>query len=203
MKKCSDVYLEDIVKQCEMVDNFQYQYFKGLKNRRIILNGEICADTIVQDVLLPLIDMDDGSGKEIELIVNSPGGDVISTFRIIDVLDTIKTPVHIKALVSCQSAALYLMLGGKNNPNVRTSCSKNTVGLLHSGSVGLAEMDANAADDVMNFFKKYDAKVKELVLSRTTLDLKTFNKMSKKEWYMFGDELVKYGFIDKLEETEE
>lgn len=199
MRRVEDVYLEDILKQCEMVDNFQYQYFKGLQNRRIILNGEICADKVTQDILLPLIDMDDGSGKEIELIINSPGGDVISTFRIIDELDNIKTPVHVRALVACQSAALYLMLGGKNNPNVRTSCSKNTVGLLHSGSVGLDVMDANAADDVMSFFKKYDQKVKELVTTRTSIDAKTYNKMNKKEYYMFGDEMLKYGFVDELE----
>lgn len=195
----SDIYLEDLINKTEMVSAWDYQYWKGLKNRRILLMGEINS-TLAEEVIIPLIDMDnDGSGKEIELIVDSEGGDVISTYKLIDVLDTIKTPVHIKVLTKCCSAALLLCLGGKHNPNVRVTCSPNSVGLLHSGSVGFNVMDAKAADDLMDFYKKYDIKTKDLVLSRTKVDTKLYAKMSKKEWYMFGDELLKYGFVDALE----
>lgn len=195
----SDIYLEDLINKTEMVSAWDYQYWKGLKNRRVLLMGEINS-TLAEEVIIPLIDMDnDGSGKEIELIVDSEGGDVISTYKLIDVLDTIKTPVHIKVLTKCCSAALLLCLGGKHNPNVRVTCSPNSVGLLHSGSVGFNVMDAKAADDLMDFYKKYDIKTKELVLSRTKVDSKLYAKMSKKEWYMFGDELLKYGFVDALE----
>jgi ATP-dependent protease ClpP protease subunit len=195
----SDIYLEDLINKTEMVSAWDYQYWKGLKNRRVLLMGEINS-TLAEEVIIPLIDMDnDGSGKEIELIVDSEGGDVISTYKLIDVLDTIKTPVHIKVLTKCCSAALLLCLGGKHNPNVRVTCSPNSVGLLHSGSVGLNVMDAKAADDLMDFYKKYDIKTKDLVLSRTKVDSKLYAKMSKKEWYMFGDELLKYGFVDALE----
>ena len=195
----SEVYLEDLINKTEMVSAWDYQYWKGLKNRRILLMGEINS-SLAEEVIIPLIDMDsDGSGKEIELIVDSEGGDVISTYKLIDVLDTIQTPVHIKVLTKCCSAALLLCLGGKHNPNVRVTCSPNSVGLLHSGSVGFNMMDAKAADDLMDFYKKYDTKTKELVLSRTKVDTKLYAKMSKKEWYMFGDELLKYGFVDALE----
>ena len=200
----SDIYeildekLDILIEKASGPSPFKFQYWTGLQNRRILLMGEI-GPSIAEEVVLPLIDFDDGSGREIELIVDSVGGDVISLFSLIDVLDTIKTPVHIKVLTKCCSAALLLCLGGKHNPNVRVTCSPNSVGLLHSGSVGFNVMDAKAADDLMDFYKKYDTKTKDLVLSRTKVDSKLYAKMSKKEWYMFGDELLKYGFVDALE----
>lgn len=194
----SEIFLDELIKKSDGMDAFDYQYWNGLKNRRILLFGEI-GEALAEEVMIPLMDMDDGSGKEIEILVDSIGGDVIGLFRLIDILDRIKTPVHIHVLTKCYSAATLLLLGGKNNPLVRVTCSPNTIGLVHAGSMTLGTMEANAAKDVMDFFKRYDVKTKELILSRTKIDSKTYAKMAKKEWYMFGDELLKYGFVDALE----
>ena len=194
----SEIFIDEMIAKSEGMDAFDYQYWKGLKNRRIMLFGEI-GDSMVEEVIIPLMDMDDGSGKEIELLVDSGGGDIMNLFKLIDILDTIKTPVHIKVLTRACSAALLLLLGGKNNPNVRVTCSPNSIGLVHAGSTTLGTMDSNAANDVMNFLKRYDNKIKDLILKRSKVDAKLYAKMAKKEWYMFGDELLKYGFVDALE----
>ena len=45
-----------------------YQYYKNLNNRRIIINDQIDA-TLLETVILPLLEMDnDGTGKPIEII---------------------------------------------------------------------------------------------------------------------------------------
>lgn len=194
----SEIFIDELIAKSEGVDAFDYQYWKGLKNRRIMLFGEI-GDSVVEEVIIPLMDMDDGSGKEIELLVDSGGGDIMNLFKLIDILDAIKTPVHIKVLTKACSAALLLLLGGKNNPNVRVTCSPNSIGLVHAGSTTLGTMDSNAANDVMSFLKRYDNKIKDLILKRSKIDAKLYTKMAKKEWYMFGDELLKYGFVDALE----
>lgn len=194
----NEICIDELIGKSEGMDAFDYQYWKGLKNRRILLFGEI-GDSMVEEVIIPLMDMDDGSGKEIELLVDSGGGDIMTLFKMIDVLDTIKTPVHIKVLTKACSAALLLLLGGKNNPNVRVSCSPSSIGLVHAGSTTLGTMDSNAANDVMNFLKRYDNKVKDLIMKRSKVDPKLYAKMAKKEWYMFGDEMLKYGFVDFLE----
>lgn len=190
--------VEELIDKSKGMTAFDYQYWKGLGGRRILLFGEIGPST-VEEVIIPLMDMDDGSGKEIELLVDSGGGDIMTLFELIDVLDAIKTPVHIKVLTKACSAALLLLLGGKHNPNVRTSCSLNSVGLVHAGSTTLGTMDSNAASDVMSFLKRYDNKIKDLILKRSKVDAKLYAKMAKKEWYMFGDEMLKYGFVDALE----
>lgn len=194
----TEVYLDELIQKSELANPWDYQYWKGLKNRRILLMGTI-ESSVAEEVMIPLLDMDDGSGREIEIIVDSDGGDVIALFNLINILDNIKTPVHIRVLSKCCSAALLLLLGGKSNPMVRVTCNANTVGLVHAGSTTLGTMDSNAANDVMNFFKRYETKTKELILKRTKVDSKLYAKMAKKEWYMFGDELLKYGFVDALE----
>lgn len=188
------------VQESNTITPYEYQYWTGLKTkRRILFPIDIEPDTFASEVLIPLRDMDDGSGKPIEILIDCNGGDVVSMFAFIDLLDHIQTPVRVRVLTKAMSAALLSLLAGKNNPNVKVSCPQHAVGLLHGGSIGLGLMNNDQAKDVMKFYSKYDAMIKELVTSRTTIDSKQYTKMSKQENYMFGDELLKYGFVDEIE----
>ena len=40
--------------------------------------------------------------------------------------------------------------------------------------------------------------MKEYILSRTSIDEKTFNKNKSKDWYLTSEELVKFNVVDKL-----
>ena len=64
--------VEELIDKSKGMTAFDYQYWKGLGGRRILLFGEIGPST-VEEVFIPLMDMDDGSGKEIELLVGSGG----------------------------------------------------------------------------------------------------------------------------------
>ena len=52
----------------------EYQYYRNLRNRTIIINEPISAD-IVESVMLPLIEMDnDGTGEPITIRLSTVGG---------------------------------------------------------------------------------------------------------------------------------
>lgn len=65
------INLEKIIS--ETTDPATYQYFKGLKERRIIFNADV-DEYIVENAMIPLMEMDnDGTGEPITIILNTYG----------------------------------------------------------------------------------------------------------------------------------
>lgn len=73
-KELLEIPLSDLGLNDSLPDPVIYQYYKGLKERKIIINEQISSD-IVETVMLPLLEMDnDGTGKPINIILNTIGG---------------------------------------------------------------------------------------------------------------------------------
>ena len=119
-----------------------YQYYKGLEERRVILNKDVDKD-ILERVILPLMDMDnDGSGKPIEIILGTPGGSVFDGMALCDVIDRLKTPTTIRVMTYAFSMGGMILMAGYNNPNVKKVCYKHSVALLHDGQTFLEGMSS-------------------------------------------------------------
>lgn len=86
-----------------------YQYYKNLKDRKIIINEQIGSD-IVENVMIPLLEMDnDGTGKPIEIILNTIGGSLFDGATLCNIIDNLKTPTTITVMTYAYSmGALYL-----------------------------------------------------------------------------------------------
>ena len=138
-----------------------YQNYKGLKNRRIIINDQITSD-IVESVMLPLIEMDnDGTGEPIEIILCSVGGSLFDGMPLCDIIDNLKTPTTIKVLTYAYSMAGLILMAGYDNPNVKRVCYKHCTALLHAGSTYL-EGNSSSVKDTFNFHQKYEEKLKSI-----------------------------------------
>ena len=74
-KELLEVPLSDLLPGGDALpDPIRYQYYKNLKDRKIIINDSIDSN-IVETVMIPLLEMDnDGTGKPIEIILNTVGG---------------------------------------------------------------------------------------------------------------------------------
>ena len=76
---------------------FSINTIKNLENRTIIINDDISSD-IVEMALLPLMEMDnDGTGREITILLNTCGGEVYSGFCLIDYIEKLKTKNNYKS----------------------------------------------------------------------------------------------------------
>ena len=68
-------------------DPILYQYYKNLLNRKIVINEQI-GDALLETATLPFIEMDnDGSGKPIEIIISTVGGEIYSGFNLVDQIE--------------------------------------------------------------------------------------------------------------------
>ena len=63
-KETLTIPLSDLCQDTSLPDPVTYQYYKNLKDRKIIINEQITSD-IVEMVMIPLLEMDnDGTGNQ-------------------------------------------------------------------------------------------------------------------------------------------
>ena len=196
-KEFLEIPLSDLVGDSSLPDPVTYQYYKNLKNRKIIINEEI-GDNLLETATLPFIEMDnDGTGSPIEIIISTVGGEIYSGFNLVDQIENAKSPVTIHIMSMAASMGFLIAMAGKNNPNVKTVCHPFSVGLLHSGSQYM-EGSAHAVKDTFDFLQHYEEKIKSYILTHTKIDEELNEKIERKEYWMDADEMKRLGIVDEI-----
>ena len=192
-----EISLDDILKSSTNLDPKTYQYYKSLKNNKIIIN-DVIDDDIVENAIIPLLDMDnDENVKHIDIILNTSGGEVYSGMTLCSVIDNLKTDTTITILSKAASMGGLIAMAGRNNPNVRTLCYPFTVFLLHAGSY-FFDGNANAARDSLKFQESYEDKIEDYVVSHSTISKELYEDKARIEWF-FGAEMAKsLGIVDEI-----
>ena len=195
-----ELTLDDILQAIQpkgLPDPVIYQYYKGLLNRKIIINEEI-GDGLLETAILPFIEMDnDGSNKPIEIILSTVGWELYSGFNLVDQIEKAKSPVTIHIMSMAASMGFLIAMAGKSNPNVKTVCHPFSVGLLHSGSQYM-EGSAHAVKDTFDFSQHYEEKIKDYILSHTNIDERLYEKIERKEYWMDANEMLRLGIVDEI-----
>lgn len=176
---------------------YVYEYYDNLNNRTIVINEDV-NNSLIDNVILPLLKMDnDGTGKEITIYLNTLGGEVYVGFALCSVIEKLKTPTKIIALGHAFSMGALILCAGINNPNVRRYCYEFTVGLVHGGS-DYIQGTSSQVKDYYKFSEKYENKVKQFILTHSKIDENKYEQMSRYEWYMTAEDMVEHGLIDEI-----
>lgn len=174
-------------------------YYKCLEDRVIWIDDEIGLLTleVTKNILRWNAEDSDKNisveqRKPIKLLIFSPGGDLDACNNLIDVIELSKTPVWGINVGMAMSAAFHILLSCH-----RRMCTKNSTALIHKGS---ASMQGNAGD-LINGVENYKAQLKRLkedILSKTTISPQLYSKKAKEDWYVSAQEQVKYGIVEKI-----
>ena len=200
MKKGLEIFLDEDVKELtrfnlpnpELLD-----YYVRVKNRQIYWNADV--DEGMIDYSLQIIswnkedkDVPIEERTPIKIYINTDGGDVVSVLNFIDVILLSKTPIITIAMGKVYSAgSLLVMAGHKRYAFNNTSC------LIHSGSFGTMGTTDKVLD-YTEFTKKQEKRVKEYILSKTTMSSKIYDKKYREDWFMFSDEMLSLNIIDEV-----
>ena len=100
-------------------------YSKLLKDRIIILNGEI-NDNTANVIVAQLLYLDSLNNDDISLYINSPGGSITAGMAIYDTMNFIKSDVSTICVGMSASMAAFILATGKRGkrfilPNASTS----------------------------------------------------------------------------------
>mgnify|MGYP002957529885 FL=1 len=188
---------EDILESIPVMSPTLYQYYKGLEERRIVINDALDND-IIERVALPLIEMDnDGTGAPIDIVLSSPGGSVFDAMVLCDIIDRLKTPTTITVMGYAYSMGSIILMAGFNNENVKKVCYPFSTALVHSGSTYM-EGAANIVKDTFHFTQRFEELIKSYILSHSYITEEEYNKMERYEWYMLADDMLRLGLVDEV-----
>lgn len=195
-KEIGTIDLNDLLND-NAIDPIQYQYYKHLKDRKIIINDDITSN-ILEMAVLPLIEMDnDGSGKPIEIYLNTDGGSVYDGFTLVHAIESAKSPIIVRIFGTAASMGILIAMAGYKSDNVQVVCSPYSVGLIHSGSQYMSG-STHQIRDTFRFSERYSQIIKDYILSHTTIDEKMYDEIERQEFWMTADDMLKYGIVNKI-----
>jgi len=180
--------MDNNVKLQDIIDS------KILSGRKIFLWGEIddnSAKHVVERLLyLEMVD----PGKEIQLIINSPGGFVTSGFAIYDAMKSISSPVSTICTGLAASMGSILLSAGTKGRRFVLPLARVMIHQPSGGAGGPASDIEIQMDEILKT-KKLGAEILALNCGQT------FDKIMKdfnRDYWMSAEESVEYGIVDEI-----
>ena len=175
-------------------------FYKDLERRVIWVEGEIdCCLLESVKWILRWNQEDTGKPKEeripIRMMINSPGGDLYATYSCVDVMLASETPIITVNMGMAMSGGFMLLIAGE-----KRFALKNSTALYHSGHGGF-EGSASQIETATKHYKKQLAQMQEYILSRTTMDIKTYKKYKDADGWVDSQEQVNLGVVHGIVES--
>ena len=130
---------------------------------------------------------------DIDLMINSPGGDVHEMFGIIDYIESLDVKVNTICRGRAFSAAAIILAGGTGT---RMMSKRSTVMMHQSSSfIGGKTSDITAYLDTV---KNLEVAVYEFLESRTKKSAEWWKDKMRTDLYLSAEELIELGVIDQI-----
>ena len=199
-----DIKITDLVKSLVESDKDQYDFgdITDLSNalNRLLNVGEI--DGNVGDAIDSYIrffnrqDEQDGIPVEervpIKIYIDSPGGDLIATFTMINSIKMSKTPVWTINIGAAYSGGFFTFIAGHKRFAYPLASF-----LFHEGSTGTSG-DAGKFRNFADFYKKELDNLKKVVLEYTDITEEDYEKHINDDWWFTAEEALEYGICDEI-----
>ena len=170
---------------------FQKEYTE--ENRIIHVTGTI-DDNMLDAIRTTMFYLDNMNDEPIKLYINSPGGIVYSLLGILDVIDTVKSPVYTYVNGLAASAAAILLTYGDKRYATKRSTIMFHQPLIH-GVSGQTEDIVRQAKEM----ERLRELLAQIVSEKTGISKKKVLKdLFDRDTYLSPDEAKKLNIIDEI-----
>ena len=188
----------NVVEQTSRGERAYDLYSRLLKENIIFLQTPI-DDQIASLICAQLIHLEsENPDKDINIYINSPGGDITSLFAIYDTMQFIRNEIATICLGQAASAAAVLLAAGTKGKRLALPHSRI---LLHqpSGAVGYGQVTdlEIAAREIMRMRDLLDI----LLAKHTGQPVERIHSDTDRDFVMEADEALAYGIIDSVIES--
>ena len=182
-----------VIEKSSMGERAYDIYSRLLKNRIIILSGEINDDS-ANIVIAELLYLDSISNDDISIYINSPGGSITSGMAIYDTMNLIKSDVSTICVGMAASMAAFLLSCGKKG---KRYCLPNSEVMIHQ-PLGGVNGQATEIDIVAKRIINLRSKINSILAKNTKRNIKQIEKDTDRDYYMDANTALDYGIIDKI-----
>jgi len=194
MSGYSDYLVPVVVEQTSRGER-SFDIYSRLLKERIVFLGTPIDDNVGNLIMAQLLHLEsEEPDKDINLYINSPGGDITALFAIYDTMQFIKCDVATTVMGQAASAAAVLLLAGAKGKRFALPHSRVLLHQPHGGAQGQAvDIEIQAKE-----ITRYRKLLEQLIAEHTGQPLERVEKDTDRDYILTADEAKDYGVIDQI-----
>ncbi len=187
-------YIPYVVEQTGRGERSYDIYSRLLKDRIIMLSGEI-NDAVASSIVAQLLFLEaQDPDKDIYFYINSPGGVITSGFSIFDTMNYIKPDIVTICIGQAASMGAFLLASGSDGKRYALPNARIMIHQPLGGAQGQATDILIQAEEI----KRLKDTLNHILAEKTGKKVKQIEKDTDRDNFMSAKEAVEYGLIDQV-----
>ncbi|SFV64808.1 ATP-dependent Clp protease proteolytic subunit [hydrothermal vent metagenome] len=187
-------YIPYVVEQTGRGERSYDIYSRLLKDRIIMLSGEV-NDQVASSIVAQLLFLEaQDPDKDIYFYINSPGGVITSGMSMYDTMNYIKPDVVTICIGQAASMGAFLLSSGAKGKRYALPNSRI---MIHQPSGGAQGQSTDIQIQAREIQRLKDT-LNEILASQTGKTVKRLEKDTERDNFMSAKEAIEYGLIDKI-----
>jgi ATP-dependent Clp protease protease subunit len=172
-----------------------FDIYSRLLNERIIFLGTPIDDQIANLIVAQLIHLEsEDPEKDIQIYINSPGGQVYSGLAIYDTMQYIKPDIQTTCVGIAMSMGAIILAGGAKGKRVALPNAKILIHQVSGGFQGQATDIEIQARETINLKRRLE----EILALHTGRSSEQVGKDMERDYFLTSQEAQEYGIIDTV-----
>ena len=169
--------------------------YQRLLKERIVFLGTPIEDQVANLVMAQLLHLEaEDPDKDINLYINSPGGDITSLFAIYDTMQYIRPDVSTIVMGQAASAAAVLLAAGAKGKRYALPHSRILIHQPHGGAQGQAVDIEIQAKEIL----RYRSLLDQILAEHTGQPIEKVKGDTDRDFIMTAEQGKEYGIIDEV-----
>jgi ATP-dependent Clp protease protease subunit len=188
-------YLVPVVVEQTARGERSFDIYSRLLKERIVFLGTPVDDNVGNLIMAQLLHLEsEEPDKDINLYINSPGGDITALFAIYDTMQYVKCDVSTTVMGQAASAAAVLLLAGTKGKRFALPHSRVLLHQPHGQAGGQAVDIEIQAKEIIRYRQLLD----QLIAEHTGQPLEKVGKDTDRDYILTAQEAVEYGIVDEV-----
>ncbi len=187
-------YIPYVVEQTGRGERSYDIYSRLLKDRIIMLSGEV-NDQVASSIVAQLLFLEaQDPDKDIYFYINSPGGVITSGLSIFDTMNYIKPDIVTICIGQAASMGAFLLASGTKDKRYALPHARI---MIHQPSGGAQGQSTDIQIQAQEIQRLKDT-LNEILADKTGKTAKKIEKDTERDNFMSAKEAMEYGLIDKV-----
>jgi ATP-dependent Clp protease, protease subunit len=194
MKEITNYLVPVVVEQTARGER-SFDIYSRLLKERIVFLGTPIDDAVGNLIMAQLLHLEsEEPEKDINLYINSPGGDLTTLFAMYDTMQYIKPDVSTIVMGQAASAAAVLSLAGTKGKRYALPHARILLHQPHGGAEGQAvDIEIQAKEMVRN-----RELMNEIIAKHTGQPIERVSKDTDRDYILTAERAVEYGAVDEI-----
>ena len=194
MKEITNYLVPVVVEQTARGER-SFDIYSRLLKERIVFLGTPIDDAVGNLIMAQLLHLEsEEPEKDINLYINSPGGEMTTLFAIYDTMQYIKPDVSTIVMGQAASAAAVLALSGAKGKRYALPHARILLHQPYGGAEGQAvDIEIQAKEIVRN-----RELMNEIIAMHTGQPMESVSKDTDRDYILTAEQAVEYGAVDEI-----